>query len=133
MNRSISTTALAIALGIAALATTAQAAPDPGAARRSCFSMQQLQSTRPDGDQRIYARVNLHDVYRLDLAFRCPALADREGIVLVPAGGEDNICGPLDLDLRAREVGGGSTPCMIKSITKLTAEEAAALPPKVRP
>jgi len=132
MNRNTSIIALALTLGVAALATDAQAAPD-SAAHRSCFSMRQLESTRPDGDQRIYARVNLHDVYRLDLAFRCPALTDQEGIVLVPAGGEDNICGPLDLDLRAREVGGGSTPCMIKSITKLTAEEAAALPPKVKP
>jgi hypothetical protein len=127
MNRNISIIALALTLGVAALATDAQAAP------RSCFSMRQLESTRPDGDQRIYARVNLNQVYRLDLAFRCPALRDQEGIVLVPAGGEDNICGPLDLDLRAREVGGGSTPCMIKSITKLTAAEAAALPPKVKP
>ncbi len=118
----------AIVASIALFAEGASAAP-----AKSCFQMSQLQSTKPDGDQRIYARVGLHDVYRLDLAFRCSALLSKEGIVLIPAGGQNLICTPLDLDLRARELGGVSTPCNIKSISKLTPEEAAALPPKVRP
>ena len=103
------------------------------AAGPSCFSLHQLESTRPDGDQKIYARVGLHEVYRLDLAYRCSELLDQEGIILTPAGGMDQICSPLDLDIRARALGGGSTACLLKSITKLTAEEAAALPKKVRP
>lgn len=121
---------LAICLTAIGSASTAGAATP---SQRACFSLHQLQSTRPDGDQRVYFRVGLHDVYRLDLAFRCSALRDQEGIVLLPAGGQDLICTPLDLDLRARQLGGGSTACMIKSITRLTPEEAAALPPKVRP
>ncbi len=118
----------ALAAAVALSGNGAAAAP-----AKSCFQMSQLQNTQPDGDQRIYARVGLHDVYRLDLAFRCPALLSKEGIVLIPAGGQNLICTPLDLDVRARELGGSSTPCNIKSISKLTPEEAAALPPKVRP
>ena len=137
MNRKI--IACAATLGLAALATVAHGAPKTGAAQRSCFSMRQLQGTRPDGDKTIYARVGLHDIYRLDLAFRCTSLANQNGLVLIPAGGRDDICGPLDLDVRARGIGvggiggGGSEPCVIKSITRLTPEEAAALPRKVRP
>ncbi len=120
---------LVIAGSIVLAAGAAAAAAAPG----SCFQMSQLQNTLPDGDQRIYARVGLHDIYRLDLAFRCSALLSKEGIVLIPAGGNNLICTPLDLDLRARELGGSSTPCPIKSITRLTPEEAAALPAKVKP
>ncbi len=120
--------ALVIAGSILLAAGSAIAAP-----AGSCFQMSQLQNTLPDGDQRIYARVGVHDIYRLDLAFRCSALLSKEGIVLIPAGGNNLICTPLDLDLRARELGGSSTPCTIKSITRLTPEEAAALPRKVRP
>ena len=139
MNSKTSITAIVAMLGVAALATAAQGAPKAGATQRSCFSMRQLQGTRPDGDKTIYARVGLHDIYRLDLAFRCTSLANQNGLILTPAGGQDNICGPLDLDVRARGIGGGgisgggSEPCVIKSITKLTPEEAAALPRKVRP
>jgi hypothetical protein len=139
MNRQTSIIALAAAMGVAAVASVAEGAPKADAAQRSCFSLRQLEGTRADGDKTIYARVGLHDIYRLDLAFRCTSLANQNGIILTPAGGRDNICGPLDLDLRARGIGGGgiggggSEPCAIKSITRLTPEEAAALPRKVRP
>jgi len=139
MNRQTLGIAVALALGIAALASSIDAAPKTDPARRSCFSLHLLEGTRADGDKTIYARVGLNDIYRLDLAFRCTSLANQNGLVLTPAGGRDNICGPLDLDVRARGPGnegiggGGSEPCVIKSITKLTPTEAAALPRKVRP
>lgn len=99
----------------------------------NCFRMSQLQSTRPDGDMRIYLRVGVNDYYRIDLAHRCTSLpyADR-GIVMVPAGGNDLICTPLDLDIKANDHG-ALEPCFIRSITKLTPEEAAAIPKKVKP
>jgi hypothetical protein len=123
---------LAAATVLAALAATAAAAA-PTSSRGSCFRMTQLQSTRPDGDSRIYLRVGVNTYYRMDLAFRCPELQEQQGLVMTPTGGKDDICTPLDLDLRARLLGGGSTPCMIKSITRLTPEEAAEIPKKVKP
>ena len=139
MTRKSMLIALAAVSGFVAPAAGAQAAGDASKPPQSCFSLRQLQGTRPDGTQRIYARVGLHDIYRLDLAFKCYSLANQNGIILIPAGGTDSICHPLDLDVRARGTsgngisGGGSEPCVIKSITRLTPEEAAALPRKVRP
>ncbi len=112
------------------LGGAASAAPTPG---QSCFQMTSLQSTRPDGDKTIYARVGVKQIYRIDLAHRCPELLSREGIVITPTGGRNLICGPLDFDLRARDVGGSSTPCFVERISKLSPEEAAALPKKVVP
>jgi hypothetical protein len=125
-------TALAAAAALLALHATSAAA-DPASSGGSCFRMSQLQSTRPDGDSRIYLRVGVNTFYRIDLAFRCPELQEDQGLVMTPAGGRDEICTPLDLDLRVRLLGGGSTPCMIKSIAKLTPEEAAAIPKKAKP
>lgn len=119
---------------IAAFAALALlAAPAVSHAADSCFRMSQLQSTRPDGDRRIYARVGVNTFYRIDLAHRCSSLpyADN-GLVLVPAGGNDLICRPLDLDLKVNDHG-ALEPCIIQSITRLTPEEAAAIPKKAKP
>ncbi len=122
---------LASMIAGASLATALPVAA--ASAPRQCFMLNQLQGTRPDGDRTVYARVGAKQIFRLDLAHRCPALLSREGIVLIPAGGKNEICTGLDVDLRARELGGGSVPCAIAGITRLTPEEAAALPPKARP
>ncbi|MEI9965792.1 MAG: DUF6491 family protein [Caulobacteraceae bacterium] len=113
-------------------AASAQAAPH-GADRSSCFRLSDLQGTRPDGVRRIYARTGVRTIYRIDLAFACPALRARNGIVISPTPGTDEICGPLDFDLKARDIAGPPTPCTVKSITRLTPDEAAALPKKVKP
>jgi hypothetical protein len=121
-----------LALAASALAL---ACATPALAQKSdnCFRMSQLQSTRPDGTKRIYLRVNVNQYYRIDLAHACSSLpyADR-GIVMVPAGGNDLICAPIDLDIKANDHG-ALEPCFIKSITRLTPEEAAAIPKKVKP
>ena len=126
---------LSILISGAIAATFVLGATEASAAApsRSCFQMNQLNGTRADGDRRVYARVGLHDIWRIDLANRCSSLLSQEGIILAPTGGASLICTPLDLDLRAREIGGSSTPCIIDRISKLSPEEAAALPPKVKP
>jgi hypothetical protein len=42
------------------------------------------------------------------------------------------ICRPLDMDM-AISRGGFETPCIVDSIVKMSAEEVAALPSKIRP
>ena len=54
-------------------------------------------------------------------------------LVLETVGGTDLVCRPLDLDLKVKLGPGGLTPCIIKDITRLTPDQVAALPPKVRP
>ncbi len=99
----------------------------------NCFRLSMLSSTRPDGDRRIYARVGVNTFYRIDLASRCASLPyESNHMVLTPTPGSDMICRPIDLDLKVSE-GGVSEACFIQSITRLTPEEAAAIPRKAKP
>ncbi len=133
--RSARVLAAVFAAGAAAALAPSGLAAGSGSVRpaQSCFRLSQLQNTRADGQQRIYARVGVNDVFRIDLAHRCSSLPfATHGLVLTPTAGQDMICGPLDLDLKVND-GAGLEPCMIKSITRLTPEEAAAVPAKSRP
>ncbi len=120
----------------AALACAQPASAQPhgaGGANDNCFRLSQLSNTRPDGDRRIYLRVGVNSFYRIDLASRCSSLPfEGNHLVITPTPGSDLICRPIDLDLKVSE-GGVSEPCFIKSITRLTPEEAAAIPRKVKP
>ena len=120
---------LAAALALAgAFASPAGAQPN-----NNCFRLSQVSSTHADGDRRIYVRVNVNDFYRLDLANRCASLPYQGNhLVLTPTPGVDLICHPLDLDLKVSE-NGSREACFIQSITRLTPEEAAAIPRKVKP
>ena len=123
-------------LCLTALAAAALAAAGPAAAqkdRSNCFRMSLLSSTRADGDKRIYARVGVSSFYRIDLEHRCSSLPYQDNhLVLTPTPGSDLICGPLDLDLKVSE-NGALESCFIKSITRLTPEEAAQIPRKSKP
>jgi hypothetical protein len=121
---------LAGVLAAATIATGQTALAQPN----QCFFESQWQSWKAPNDRTIYLGVTGHKVYRLDLAGSCPELTwpdarrisrDREG-----AG---SICGPLDFDLKVAEQGGPATPCIVKSMTLMTPDEAAALPRGVRP
>ena len=127
MNRTL----LVIAAAAAALGAALPAAAQTG--RESCFRLSQISNTMPDGDRRIYVRVNVNSFYRIDLANRCASLPyPGNHLVLTPAGGNDLVCHPIDLDLKVSE-GGVRESCLISSITRLTPEEAAAIPKKVKP
>ncbi len=121
------------ALRFLAALSLSLAAPLAAHAADSCFRVSQMQGTHADGDRRIYVRVGVNTFFRLDLAHRCASLpyADR-GLVLTPAGGNDLICSPIQLDLKVND-NGALEPCTIQSITRLTPEEAAAIPKKVKP
>ena len=129
----LSALALGAALVSLAGATSTMAADASTKPVRSCFRISQLQSTRPDGDKRIYAKVDGGEVFRLDLKSQCPELLHNQGVVLTPSAGNDVICSAIELDVAARNVDGGSAPCFLDSITRLTPDEVAALPRKARP
>ncbi len=123
-----------IAGAVAALTVGGSAGPAAAQKdRANCFRMSLLSSTRPDGDRRIYARVGVSTFYRIDLAHRCSSLPyEGNHLVLTPTPGSDLICGPLDLDLKVSD-NGALEPCFIKSITRLTPEEAKQIPRKSLP
>ena len=115
---------------------SALAADQPAPAQTSaCFRVSQIDNHTKGDNQTLYLSVrNKKEFYRLDMSGSCLAgVSSVDPLVLTPTAGTDLICRPLDLDLKVRMGGGGLTPCIIKNITRLTPEQVAALPPKVKP
>ncbi|MFZ0267984.1 DUF6491 family protein [Caulobacter sp.] len=113
-----------------AAAPDAQAKPRPA---RQCFSLSDWDGwSAPDRDT-LYMKVRNRDVYQVELSHGTSQLTS-PGVHLVSIQrGIDTVCGPIDLDLRVSDGFGIAMPIMAKSITKLTAEQVAAIPKKDRP
>ena len=122
--------------GALALATTLglSAAPAAADSRSPCFFINQWQGWRADGPNVIYLRVNLRDIYRVDLSAGSQELTWPGSYHLVSkVVGSSSICTPLDLQLAVADGHGFYQPLIVKSLYKLTPEEAAALPRALRP
>ena len=119
----------------AAYADDAPAATPAPEKHSSCFSLRDWQGGWvADGDQTLYLKVRLHDIYRLDLAQK-ESFLNAPGMHLVSKSwGSDMVCNPIDLDLKIADNLSPHFPSQlfIKSITKLTPEEVKALPPKLQ-
>ncbi|HXV01370.1 MAG TPA: hypothetical protein VG166_12825 [Caulobacteraceae bacterium] len=125
-----------LARGAAALAALALAAlpAAAGATDHPCFFVNQWQGWKADGPNVLYLRVNLRDVYRADLSAGSQQLTWPGSYHLVSrVEGSNSICGPLDLQLAVSDGHGYYQPLIVRSLVKLTREEAAALPPRLRP
>lgn len=81
----------------------------------------------------IYIGVGIHRVYRLDLASECPELNAPESRLITKMRGSSAICDALDIDLYVGDSNGFKSPCIVKTITPLTDDEAKALPKSLRP
>jgi hypothetical protein len=100
-----------------------------------CFSISRFQTWKAIDDHTMYIRVNRNQYYRLDMAGRC-AMLTRPGAHLITYWrGTSSVCSSLDWDLRVSQgVPGGITePCIVKTMTPLTAAQANAIPKKFRP
>lgn len=130
--KSLAVAALA-GLGLAAIvagaAPLAQPTPkDPPA----CFLASDWNGWKATADAKtMYIRAGLTRYFKLDLSASCPML-NMPGTHLVTHLHGPWICHALDLDLHLSD-GHISTPCIVSKVTPLTAAEAAALPPLVRP
>lgn len=116
-------------------APLAAAADGDGAARpaRSCFSLSDWQGWSAPDKNTLYMKVRNRDVYRVDLSHGTNLMTS-PGVHLVSiVRGTDQICTPIDLDLRVSDGFGFAMPIMAKSITRLTPEEIAAIPKRDRP
>ena len=116
-------------IAAATMSLGAVALAQPG---QSCFFITQMNGWNAPDDHTIYLNVSGGKIYRLDLAGACPQL-HYPGASLVTHNNESSICSPLDWDLRVRDSGGFATPCIVKGMTQLTPDQAAALPRSVRP
>jgi len=130
---------LIVLASVAVLSATAAPAlaadPAKPAGNTQCFRVSQIQNHTKGDAKTLYLSVKPKKaVYRLGMSGSCLAgVNSSDPLVLETVGGSDLVCRPLDLDLKVRLGPGGLTPCIIKDITRLTPDQVAALPPKVRP
>ncbi len=100
----------------------------------SCFFVNQFENWKAPDAKTIYIRVSMHNYYRLDLAGSCSELLWPDSHLITIFHGSDTVCSALDWDL---QVGQGMhsipEPCIVKTMTALTPDEAAAIPKKFKP
>lgn len=129
MLKPFAAAALLLALG-AASGVSATDKPS----KNECFWARNVTSFAAPDDHTVYVRVNLHDVYRLDLMIACPDVDWNQRIALQSShGAGGSICGPLDAEIISHATGLGRQRCPVKAMHKLTPDEIAALPKKAKP
>ena len=124
--------ALSAALLAVAAPASAQSAPKTDAPRAPCFRLSDLGGHKIAAPDTLYYSVRRKEVYKFTFSGSCLAgVTNSDPLILEPLGASSQICKPLDLNLG---VGGPvSRRCIIKSIERLTPEQAAALPKKLKP
>lgn len=127
MKRLILTAAVA-ALGLAGVAH----ADAPAKPKSSCFFTRNWSGWRSPDGKTIYLRVNVGDVYRIDLSSGASLLTEPDSHLINDVRGTDSVCSPIDLDLKVAN-NGIVVPLFVKSITKLSPEQVAAIPKKYLP
>jgi hypothetical protein len=121
---------LAVASAIG-LAGSAVAADSPGG---SCFLSRDWEGWKSPSPNVIYVKVGASRVYEFDLSSGSNQLQESDVHLVSEIRGSDWICSPLDLDLQLKDDHGVFVePLIVKSITRLTPEQIAAIPPKFRP
>ena len=133
----------ALAIGAAAaaalIALPAAAATGAEAPRRSlpaadCFFSRDWTDWSSPSPDVLYLKVRHREVYRVDLLPVGKLSLERPGKYLVSTQrGSSRVCSPVDLDLKLGDHAGFATPLFPTKITRLTRDEVAALPSKVRP
>ncbi len=120
--------ALVLIGAASALALALPAAAQPKA-QSSCFWTRDLRNHTVGGEHILYFDVGGRSVYRVDTSDNCLAGAtSSDPIVLRERTGSGQICAPIDLDLSVR-----GARCIVTGLTKLTPEEAKALPRRIHP
>jgi len=125
---------LALAGLLVGMSTTSALAEQSAPARETCFFARQFENWKAPDANTIYIRVGTNVYYRLDLSAPCPELLKPGFHLTMRMSGSDNICTASDWNLTVTDnLGGIRVPCMVKTMTRLSDAEAAAIPPKFKP
>ncbi len=126
---------LGAALSATALGAATAAPTDIKPARHDCFRSSQWSGWHAPDASTVYLRVNLRDIYRLDLNSPSQQLTWPGSHLVNDVRGPDSVCTPIDLDLSVADnsFSGFKDHLFIKAITKLTPEQVAAIPKKDLP
>jgi len=109
----------------------AKAAPK-AATPRQCFYSSNMSSFKEAGDQAVYVRVGVKDLYRLDLFGTCHDLRWAQTIGVESRGSSWICSGVTDAVLIVPSTLGPER-CSVTRVTKLTPADIEALPRKDRP
>ena len=121
-------------LVLAALVLAAAALATPAAAADACFRTRDMNGHRKVDNHTIYVRVMIKDIYRITSSAACFAgSTNSDALIVKTVGSSGLVCTPIDLDLAVKTGPVGTSHCIVDSITKLTPQEAAAIPKKLRP
>ncbi|MEI6438559.1 MAG: DUF6491 family protein [Alphaproteobacteria bacterium] len=123
--------ALVAATSLAVPVMAAPANPAPKTSTRTCFRANDVENFSAPDDRTVYVRVNRKDVFRLDLFSPCPDV-DWAWEIALESRGSSWICSALDATVITKTPI-GPQKCQVKKLTKLSAEELAALPKRSRP
>jgi len=99
---------------------------------RNCFLSNDWQGWRGADANTLYLRVHAHDFYKVELSGGSNMVTDPTNHLINNLRVSSWICNPLDLDLKISD-GHITEPLIVKSITKLTPEQVAAIPKKALP
>jgi hypothetical protein len=113
------------ALALAGSAVQAQPAGDANA----CLTISSIQGSKLADPRTLYVRADGGRTYRIGFAANCNS-ADSYSLILHPVDNGGQVCHAIGLDVRVRGTGETCTP---SSLTRLSREEAAALPAKLKP
>lgn len=118
------------ALSLADAGVAQAAAP----AKSECFLSGDWAGWKASDDSKsIYIRVENRRIFRIDFSAACPMLRSPGVFLVTKSRGSPWICHPLDLDLKVSDGHGMSAPCLPAAITRLSPEQASALPRNLRP
>ncbi len=130
----ISLSASLFAFVLAAPFAAAHADEAPVHKTPACFQIREFENWKAADAKTINIRVNMHNYYRLDLSASCPALLWPTAYLVTEWRGTSMVCSPLDWDIKVAQSGGGiRSACIVKSMTPLTPQEAAAIPKQFKP
>jgi len=123
----------AMALATAALADEPGKAAPKAPTPRQCFYSSNMSSFKEAGDQAVYIRVGVKDLYRLDLFGTCHDLRWAQTIG-VESRGSSWICAGSNSDAVLIVPSTlGPERCMVTDVKKLTDAEIDVMPRKDRP
>ena len=122
-----------------ALAATSLAAPlahaEGGDRGASCLDSRQLEDWKSPNPHVIYYRVGASAIYRLDLSEGSNQLKYSDvSLINEHRSPSQWLCSPLDFQLRVTDSHHTFVdPLIVSSVTRLTPDEIAAIPPEFRP
>ena len=98
-----------------------------------CFFVRDYQGFRAIDRHSFYIRARTHDFYRIETEGECPQLTEPDARLITVVHGPDRVCGPLDWQLQVATASDPPVACILKSQVRLSTQEAASIPSKLRP